>query len=140
MSYRISSKTLLSTQITKLFKFVRIFVGVALIPSCATSKQDVRAGVNLYSWRLRNAQYAFVFVPKKENEKFLRTFNPEMPHIAGIAGLDLELAKFPPGSPITWRDYEGIGLVFPSARIRSQIQKLASARSIHLEIVPTIYD
>jgi hypothetical protein len=108
--------------------------------SCAISKDDLRSGVNLYSWRMTNAQYAFVFVRKAENQEFLRTFRPEMPHITGITKLNVELAKFPRGSSVTWRDYETIGLIFPAAPIRWKIQKLAEARGIHIEIVPTIYD
>jgi hypothetical protein len=91
-------------RIDKLSGLLGLLAAAWVASSCATSKQDTRGGMNLYSWRLRNAQYAFAFVPKRENDDFLRTFKRQRSRIVGIAELDIELAKFPRGSSITWRD------------------------------------
>jgi hypothetical protein len=124
----------------KLPLFVVLLAAAAITCSCATSEQDLRAGMNLYSWRLGSGEYAFAFVPKRQNDNFLRTFRRQRSDIVGITKLDVEFAKFPRGSSITWRDYEVVGLTFPSAPVRRQIENLARSRGLQLEVVPTIYN
>ena len=96
--------------------------------------------VYLYSWQTDNRDYAFVLVPKSENEKFLSGFNRNVPHILGISNLEAQLAKLPRGSGFAWRDEKHIGLIFPPEKIRNQIAKAAASYGVIVEIAPTIYD
>jgi hypothetical protein len=114
---------------------------VALLVGCASPKAaSGPAVIYLYSWRTVGRDYAFVFVQRSDNERFLSGFNRHTSHIRGVAKLELELAKLSPGSGVAWRDYKTIGLTFPPESIRTKIEKAAAAHGVTVEIVPTIYD
>jgi hypothetical protein len=108
--------------------------------SSATQKTVNQDVIYLYSWPVEKEDYAFILVPKSENEKFLSHFSARMSHIHGIADLEVELAKLPPGSAVAWRDFKHIGLIFPPERVRKRIEKAAASHHVTLEVIPTIYD
>jgi hypothetical protein len=122
-----------------------IVLAAAVVLSCADTAvhQPFVRDWGLRSWKPRGQPWHYAFIyPDDANtalDDYKITHSSDV--VVGEQALKLRLATFPPRTSIVWRDDPPkYVLKFPSPEYRQKIKDWAQSKSIHILVMPTIYE
>jgi hypothetical protein len=141
-----------------MMRVLRIVVLVWIVSGCLSiearekkkplSFEDVPVAVDprikfvIFSWAGNDGSYRFALIPDKgdQGHRFLNRFDRQRTPSITLEELQVQLARIPAGSLVTWTKDKGARISYPDRKILQRIKKRCSRLHLDLQFSEPIYD